>query len=225
MTHSGKMIYGGSKCSGRYPGGVLRGSHAPPSICAPWRTCTAAEDRAAVGRCLYELGVSMVCCRASAAAAVDAFACLNHGNEILRRCDLSAAATWVSVRRDPVVIVVTAAAAGRESSTGILDGVVVGTSTTTTAAADRSSARRPPPVLGAAIDQSGSPSTVYSTLLNRSSSPILVFYIYARARDGRMCVCVCVCACLCKRCVYARHKRAAICDGCVRTYEREYVRA
>lgn len=106
-------------------------------------------------RFLYEPGVSMVCCRASAAAAVDALACLNHGNEILRRCDLSAVATCVSARRDP----------GRCG--GISDGILdddagagaAGTATTTTAADDSPSARRPPPELGASIDQNGSPST------------------------------------------------------------------
>lgn len=141
----------------------------------------AAAVRAAVGRCLYELGVSMVCCRASAAAAVDALACLNHGNEILRRCDLSAAATCVSAKRDgaaadgrcsggssdvilldggPVAAaaaaVVVAAAAAAAAAAVV---VVTTVATTTTAAAGSTSARRPPPELGAAIDQSGSPST------------------------------------------------------------------
>lgn len=97
----------------------------------------------------------MVCCRASAAAVVDALACLNHGNEILRRCDLSVAVTWGSVRRIE--------RCGGNNSAGIIldDGVVaaVAAAANTTAAADSLSARRPPPELGAAIDQNGSPST------------------------------------------------------------------
>lgn len=166
-------------------------SSAATSTCAA--AAAAAEDRAAAGRCLYEPGVSMVCCRASAAAALDALACLNHGNDILRRCDLSAAATWVSVRRDAVAAPVVGRCGG--SSDGILDdGGTFVTPATTTAAVD-TSARRPPPELGASIDQSGSPSTggVHRldacSLLDRSPPPPPPRCLL-RCASARMCTCM-----------------------------------
>lgn len=159
-------------------------------------TCTAvvaAEDREAIERCLYEPGVSMVCCRASAAAAVDVLVCLNHGNDILRRCDLSAAATWVSARRGPPT--------GRCSG-GIFGGVlvvVVGAAAASgTTAFDTSSARRPPPPeLGAAIDQSGSPST------GGTRRPPLLDRSLASCRHRRRRVLYFVCACVCVQYVRA----------------------
>lgn len=162
-----------------------------------WYTCTdavALEDRVAVElRCLYEPGVSMVCCRASAAAAVDVLVCLNHGNDILRRCDLSAAATWVSAKRGPPT---------RRCSGGIFDGVVLvvvgvavfgagaaaAAAASGTAAVDTSSARRPPPPeLGAAIDQSGSPSTG-----DTRRSPLLDRSLAAATAAESCALCVCV---------------------------------
>lgn len=165
-----------------------------------WNTCTAvvaAEDREAIERCLYEPGISMVCCRARAAAAVDVLVCLNHGNDILRRCDLSAAATWVSARRGPPV--------GRWSG-GIFDGVlvvvVVGAAAASgTTAFDTSSARRPPPPeLGAAIDQSGSPSTG-----STRRPPLLDRSLALCRHHRRVLYFVCVC-------VYNMY----VCDECMR---------